>query len=316
MGVKSLATKATSAIGRKTLTVQAHSPVLLMGLGVVGMGVTLVLASRATLKMSEVLAKGEKDLEKAETKLDSDNKTTEEIAEKTKFGIRLQTAIEIVKIYTPTAVFFVASVGAITGSHIILQKRNAGLVAAYAAIDSSFKSYRSRVVEDQGKQKDFEYFHGVESREIAEETETGIDTKVIRGLDAEKIKQVGPSMYSRIFDETNPNWSEVPHQNQMFLSSQMTYLNMRLRSKGRVYLNDVYDALGMERSEEGQVVGWVDNSPIGDGYIDFGVWNGSVYEGMEWITGNSEAIMLDFNVDGVVLDIFKKIKKIRDEEKA
>lgn len=307
MGLKTLTAKVSAAAGKKMLTVQAHSPVLLMGLGVVGMGTTVVLACRATLKMSEVLEKGKEELD--DVALDS--KIKPEAKKKASFGVQLQTAINIAKLYAPAVAVGLLSVGAMTGSHIILQKRNAGLAAAYAVVDKSFKEYRSRVVADQGKQKDFEYLHGVTEREIAEEGETGIDTKIVRGLDAEAMKKRGTSQYSRIFDEFNNNWSEVPHQNQMFLQSQMTYANMMLRAKGRVYLNDVYDMLGLERSEAGQVVGWVDNSPSGDGYIDFGVWNGSVYDGMEWVTGNSEGIMLDFNVDGVVLDIFKKMKEDR-----
>ena len=307
MGMKTLAEKATSAVGKKMLTVQAHSPVLLMGLGVVGMGTTLVLACRATLKMSEVLAKGEENLSKIDSGTHKDIDSNDETEKKAgKFGIRLATAVEIAKLYAPAAVIGILSIGAMTGSHIILQKRNAGLAAAYAVVDKSFKEYRGRVIAEHGKQKDFEYLHGISEREIAEETETGIDTKVIKGLDAEGMKKHGTSMYARIFDEYNSNWSDVPHQNQMFLSSQMTYANMKLRAKGRVYLNDVYDMLGFERTEEGQVVGWVDNSENGDSYIDFGVWNGSVYDGMEWVTGNREGIMLDFNVDGVVLELAKK----------
>lgn len=301
MSMKTLANKATSAVGRKMMTVQVHSPTILFGLGAVGVVASTVLACRATLKVESVLDKGKADIQNADS-------LPEGLVGEKKYRVRLQTSIDIAKLYGPSVILLGISFGALTGSHVILQKRNLGLAAAYAAVDKSFKEYRARVVSDQGKQKDFEYFNGVTEREIAEETETGIDTKIVRGLDAEAMKKRGTSMYSRIFDETNPNWSEIPHQNQMFLSSQMTYLNMMLRSKGRVYLNDVYDALGMERSDEGQVVGWVDNSPNGDGYIDFGVWNGSVYDGMEWITGNEDGIMLDFNVDGVVLDIFKKMK--------
>jgi Family of unknown function (DUF6353) len=301
MSAKTLAEKATSAIGRKMLTVQYHSPAILLGVGAVGMVATTVLACRATLKMSDVLSKGEDKIVSVETE-----DIEEEAGKKVIFTARLQTAINIAKLYAPAAIVGGVSLAAMTGSYVILNKRNVGLAAAYAVVDRSFKEYRSRVVEDQGEQKDFEYFHGVANREIAEEGPNGIETKVIRGLDAHALKDRGTSMYSRIFDETNMNWSDVPHQNQMFLTSQMTYANMMLRKHGKVYLNDVYDMLGLERSEEGQVVGWVDNSSNGDGVIDFGVWNNGVYHGMEWVTGNSDAIMLDFNVEGVVLSLFKK----------
>jgi hypothetical protein len=308
MSAKTLAEKATSAIGRKMLTVQYHSPTILMGVGAVGVVATTVLACRATLKLSDVLSKGEEHLSKIDegTHEGIDNPDDETEKKTGKFTVRLLVATDIVKLYAPAIILGGLSIAAMTSSHVIMQKRNVGLAAAYAVVDRSFKEYRSRVVEDQGEQKDFEYFHGVANREIAEEGPNGIETKVIRGLDAHALKDRGTSMYSRIFDETNMNWSDVPHQNQMFLTSQMTYANMMLRKHGKVYLNDVYDMLGLERSEEGQVVGWVDNSSNGDGVIDFGVWNNGVYHGMEWVTGNSDAIMLDFNVEGVVLSLFKK----------
>jgi len=315
MSLKTLANKATSAAGRQMLTVQKHSPTLLFGLGAVGVVATAVLASRATLKLSEVLEKGTAESKKIDDELTDEGAISSEHPNgdewvNRKLSNKLSVAIDIAKLYAPAVVVGTLSITALTGSHVILQRRNAGLAAAYAAVDQTFKSYRARVVGEQGKQKDLEYLHGVTEREIAEEGPNGIETKVIRGLDQEAMKTGrGLSAYSRIFDEMNPNWSQVPHQNQMFLASQMTYANMQLRAKGRVYLNDVYDMLGLERSEEGQVVGWVDNSENGDSYIDFGVWNGSMFEGMEWVTGNSDAIMLDFNVDGVVLDLFKKRKK-------
>lgn len=99
------------------------------------------------------------------------------------------------------------------------------------------------------------------------------------------------SKYARIFDETNVNWSKDQKANLMFLKYQQTYATDLLKKKGTVFLNEVYEILGIPRSQEGCVVGWHydEKNPIGDNYIDFGI--------NDIVTSN---IILDFNVDGRV----------------
>lgn len=301
MSMKTLATRITSKVGRQVLVAQKHSPVMLLAVGVVGFGTTVVLACQATLKLEGVLDKTNEGLVNAE----EDGETSDEIS-KIKFGIKLKTAINVAKLYGPAAVVGAVSFAALTGSHVIMNRRNVGLTAAYAVVHKTFEEYRGRVVADQGVEKDFEYRFGTVEREIVEEGPNGPEVRIIKGLDADAIKKNGPSMYSRIFDETNKNWSQVPHQNQFLVQSTQNYANDKLIRDGHVFLNDVYDMLGMERSQAGSLVGWVSNSESGDRFIDFGVWNNGTFAGKEWVTGNSDAIMLDFNVDGVVWDLLDR----------
>lgn len=99
------------------------------------------------------------------------------------------------------------------------------------------------------------------------------------------------SKYARIFDESNVNWSKDQKANLMFLKYQQTYATDLLKKKGTVFLNEVYEMLGIPRIQEGCVVGWHydEKNPIGDNYIDFGL--------NDIIQSN---IVLDFNVDGRV----------------
>lgn len=99
------------------------------------------------------------------------------------------------------------------------------------------------------------------------------------------------SKYARIFDESNVNWSKDQKANLMFLKYQQTYATDLLKKKGTVFLNEVYEMLGIPRSQEGCVVGWHydEKNPIGDNYIDFGL-NDII----------KSSIVLDFNVDGRV----------------
>lgn len=100
------------------------------------------------------------------------------------------------------------------------------------------------------------------------------------------------SKYARIFDEVGVNCSEDQKVNLMFIKLCQQHANDLLKRKRTVFLNEVYEMLGLPKSQEGCVVGWHydEKNPIGDNYIDFGLSDISV----------SDIIVLDFNVDGRV----------------
>jgi hypothetical protein len=61
--------------------------------------------------------------------------------------------------------------------------------------------------------------------------------------------------------------------------------------------------LGIPRSKAGAVVGWViAKNPISDNYINFGVFEGKTEQARDFVNGFNGAILLDFNVDGVIYD--------------
>ena len=109
------------------------------------------------------------------------------------------------------------------------------------------------------------------------------------------------SKYARFFDETCAGWTRDSEMNLMFLKQQENYLNEKLRFRGYLFLNEVYDALGIARTKEGQSVGWIfdEDNPYGDNYVSFGIYS----EGNEgFVNGYEKSILLDFNVDGNILD--------------
>lgn len=309
MSIKSLAGKATAKIGRQVLIAQKHSPTILIATGVVGTVTSVVLACRATLKVSDVLEDAEKQNAQINERFEADGGNNK-VLDKKKLNVKVQTAINVAKLYAPATIVLVGSLAAITGSHIILKRRNAGLVAAYATLDKMFKDYRGRVVEDQGAEKDREYYYGVTEKEIVEEGPNGPEVKYVKGVDVKAMKANAGSMYSRVFDEDNANWDNIPGANAHFVQSQQNYLNDLLVTRGFVFLNEAYDLLGFEYTAAGQQVGWVRNPEQGkgDGYIDFGVWAEGVAAGKNWIiNGHKDAMILDFNVDGVVTDLLQKV---------
>ncbi len=70
-------------------------------------------------------------------------------------------------------------------------------------------------------------------------------------------------------------------------------------------MNEVYDMLGFPRTKGGQSLGWVYNekNPVGDNYVDFGIYNLNDEANCAFINGYEYNIILDFNYDGCILDL-------------
>lgn len=120
--------------------------------------------------------------------------------------------------------------------------------------------------------------------------------------ETKKIETGSYSQYARIFDETSPNWTRDSEMNLCFLISQQDYFNQLLKSKGYLFLNDVYGRLGFPKTKAGEIVGWVydEKNPVGDNYVDFGIYKTA--KNSKFINGFENSIILDFNVDGAIID--------------
>lgn len=64
------------------------------------------------------------------------------------------------------------------------------------------------------------------------------------------------------FDRRNPNWSEVHVSNELFLRIIENHLNRKLEIRGLVFVNEVLEQLGFERTREGQTHGWCFTSSL------------------------------------------------------
>lgn len=109
------------------------------------------------------------------------------------------------------------------------------------------------------------------------------------------------SCYARIFDDSCAGWTKDSEYNMMYLKSQQDFANNLLRTKGQLYLNEVYDMLDMPRSKAGQLVGWIydEENPIGDNFVSFELYNP---RNADFINGYKPNAILDFNVDGIIID--------------
>jgi hypothetical protein len=275
----------TRSVSRQVLVTKKNSPHIFFAGGVIGVAGAAVLACRATLQLEKKLDEVKQRVELAKT---SDEFTDEE-RERVVAVVYVKGALKIGKLYGPSIALGAASIAALAGSHVQLTRRNAALSATLALVSKAYDDYRFRVRQELGDEKELSLYRG-----IVEKEET-VDGK-------KQISKIGDptrhSPYARFFDEMSINWEKNAEINRIFVQCQQSYMNQLLHARGHVFLNEVYDALGLERSQAGAVVGWVRNGD-GDGYVDFGMF---VPDNARFVNNMERSCLLDFNVDGVIYD--------------
>lgn len=300
------------AIGRGGLVLKKYSPEILTAAGVIGTVGSTVLACKATLKVEDILdeAKKKSNLINAvhDGEIEVDAEYTDKDYSKDLLVNRTQTAVKLIKLYGPAITLGALSITAILGGQHILRKRNVAIMAAYKLCEESFNNYRSRVKDELGEEKDRQFYYGMTEETVKDKVKSKDGKTKTVTKKVEKAPDHLYSQYARFFDEANMNWDKSPEQNMYFLKMVQNQMNDKLKARGHVFLNEVYDALGFERSEAGQLVGWVwnkDNTAMeaGDGYIDFGIFDGNDYAKRAFVNGDERSILLDFNIDGMIYDL-------------
>jgi hypothetical protein len=265
----------TRSVGRTVLQTKANSPHIFFALGIAGVVTSGVLACRATLKLRETLDAIEADVDASEELKDP----------KDKAYVYVRAGLQLGKLYGPSIIVGAVSIAALSGSHIQLTRRNTALMAAYATLQKAFEEYRTRVEEQLGSEKEQELYLG------AKDEGKGKTKSVVPG---------NWSPYARFFDEACAEWKRDPELNRLYIQCQQNYLTQLLLTRGHVFLNEAYDALGLDRTREGSVVGWVYPSETGDNYISFGMHR---LQNANFLDGTEPNILLDFNVDGVIYNL-------------
>jgi hypothetical protein len=292
--------------------VKKHSPELLLAGGIVGVIGGTVLACRATLKAPAIINEAKSMMNAIDVIVIAEPKEhPEREVQRAKLIVTAQSGLSLTRLYAPAIVVLGVSIGMLVGSNRILSRRNIALIGAYKAVDEAFKRYRGRVREELGDDVDtyFRYKkprkNGIQilddkKKPIKFDEEDNID---LPGELIDGDERMGmPSPYAIFFDPESPQWRTDNTFNEFFLRAQQNYANQTLQARGHVFLNEIYDMLGVERTKEGAVVGWVKDH--GDNFVDFDIYNPFNAPHGEIEPGPStKQLMLDFNVDGVIFDI-------------
>lgn len=278
---------------RSILKLNASSPTLLVVAGVVGLGATAVLAAKATRKIDPILEQHKSV--RAEIGYIGNSR------EQQKDLVKLYsiTGLELTKLYGPALFVGTASAVAVLGGHNILRQRQIATLAAYSGLFEQFQAYRGRVAKTLGEDVERGIYAGAHGEWEEDPNHKG-EYKLMPHFDP----LMDPDTYLRPwFDEKNPNFKNDPQATYLFLKGVQSHMNDKLQVRGHLFLNEVYDALGMDRVPAGQIGGWVWNSKVGDNYVDLGFMSQMDPDTVAFREGRTREVRLNFNIDGPVWDL-------------
>ena len=290
-----------------------NKPEIMLGLGLLGVIGATVLACRATLKAKDIIEEHNERLEEIQEKsvgVVEGEEVIETLPAETKKEIRkiyLKTSLKLAKVYAPTVAVETAAFALLIKSNSVQRDRLAGLTAAYITVDQAFKKYRQAVIDELGEEKDREFKTGLKKQKIeaiVEDEEGNENLKKEEGLVLPNGAYI--SEYAKFFDESCPDWTKSPENNKHFLMLQQAAANEKLKIQGHLFLNEVYDMLGIPRTKAGAVVGWLYpadryESLQLNGFVDFGIYDmWANAKRADFVNGYERSILLDFNVDGCI----------------
>ena len=304
------------SVNKLGLLAKKHAPEIMAVTGAVVLVGSAVYACKQTIKAKEIVEEANHDLDIIEQAVALDPEKhpvepyDEEDARKDRIRLYAQTGLKLAKVYGPAIIGAGVGFGLMFGAHKVLRNRNAALAIAYSNLLTNFQQYRKRVENKLGTDAERVLSAGAEKMDISVEDDDGKPKKVKNAM---VVHDDGTthSIYAKIFDEANSNWSRNPVSNLTFLRSQQNYANDKLRAEGYLFLNDVYQMLGFPRTTEGQIVGWVFDPKKeipdheGDDYVDFGIYDSLFKDSAkrDFINAAEPCVWLDFNVDGVMYDL-------------
>lgn len=202
--------------------VRRNSPSILMGLGIAGMFAAMFSAVRVTPRAVEDIEYAKKDLGK------------EKLSKK-----------EIIKVtykrYIPAAVTSAVSTACLISSASISNRRNAALATAYSLSETAFRTYREKVVEAVGQQKEQAVRDEV-ARENLARNPMGQQTVIVAGAGEVLCYD---TVSGRYFN------ADVDR-----LRRAENTVNKRLRSEMYVSLNEFYFEIGLPPVKMGDDLGW------------------------------------------------------------
>ena len=200
-----------------------NAPEIMIGFGLAGMLTSTIMAVKATPKAMAIIEEEEDYLNRELTKI-----------EKAKL---------VWKPYVPAALVYCASTALIIGANNVNSKRSAMFAGAYKLSEQTLATYRDKVIETIGEEKE---------REISD--------KVAR----DKVKEARQTSYhaNEVIYGTGQCLCYDPISGRYFNSDMDKIrkiendLNYRLMKENMISLNEFYTELGMECTDMGFKYGW------------------------------------------------------------
>ena len=161
-----------------------------------------------------------------------------------------------------------------------------------------YESYREEVKEQLGEENEAEILQKAMTRGI----ETSENAVISETKDSAVIS-VRLNGYSRLVREKDNGENDAIQVRNELVSVQ-NVANDMLRARGHIYLNEVYDLIGIPRTPEGNIVGWVHKDHNGNlGYVDLGLFYQTKDASEKDIQLADVGVMIYPNVQGIIYDL-------------
>lgn len=214
-------------------TMVKNAPGILVGVGIVGMAGTTILAVKATPKAMLLIEAKKKELE------------TESLTP-------VETVKTTWKCYIPAAVTGVMSTACLIGASSVSARRNAALATAYNLTRVALSDYKDAVVETIGEKKEQVVRDTVAKKKV--ERDPVQNTEVI-------VTERGTTLcYDAVFGRYFRSDIDT-------IKRAVNQLNRSIVSSMYASLNEFYDEIGLPPIEIGDKLGW--NIDDGQLEVDF-----------------------------------------------
>ena len=315
--ISKVLTAGKQAAGNGLLFAKAHAPEILVGSGIAGFGATVYSACKATAKAHDIMDDRDSAIGEIEDAfMPADQK--EEAIEMTQKAAKRQ----IVKAYIPSATMGLASTALILGGFGMINNRLVATAAAYKALETGFDRYRENVRGEFGDETDWRMLNSISKEDMEKAQEERDLNRAIeadnrrKALHHKKKYTAYQQIYSQIFDQYSDRWQRkwTPDQVMSYLRQKQREANDILRIRKHIFVNEVYDLLGLQRTAEGQVVGWIITKDNPNSYVDFGldaIPPEKIRELYSVERNEDIQIRLNFNPDGLIYTLIDREPKVR-----
>ena len=293
----------TTAFYTGIARISKHAPTILSITASAGVIATGYLAWKAGTRFEDVEGR---DWDRRKECLRNADTIPDEDVPKIERKNRILFILDTVRTVAPAAIVGAATITMIYFSNSISKKRLAAMGAAYATLQTAFDGYKRTMVEALGKESVDKILKpklpnvGKSAEEILS-SDNKSDAANVSDAVVNSLKALSP--YARIIaEESSTCWDPNEDYTSQNLAAVQLWANRRLERKGHLFLNEVFDQLGLSRTREGAVVGWLKNGE-GDNYVSFGDFDASIYRvPSDDYTRVDSNFIVDFNVDGVIWD--------------
>lgn len=293
-----------------------HSPELLLGTSIAsGIGAT-VCGCIATKKMEAINDRHKEALDILHN--DYPGRDNGESSDENREYRRLVTReygrywFDIAKAWAPCVGLTLASGTAALASFRIINGRLVVAETAFAGVTKAFEQYRDNVIEDQGEEKDLYYASNGALKKKQELIAKGKykekEKKYDNGVQMINLTKVDDIFHYYFNEDTVAfgRYSNAPYYNMTVLCSSQEMFDNKLKSDGIVFLDDVYQYLGLDMKTllaeraQGRTYGWVLDCYTEDGmpndqHVLFGIYEYNDTQHKLFRAGQINDVMLHFN---------------------